>query len=316
MARYWTITLVVLATAAPPAALAGGKGEKDIVIQDKLTKDDAKDTKRNFACKVHVVKLKAGNTYTIDMVSREFDSYLRLEDAKGAELAEDDDSGGDLNARIIFNCTKDGDYKVICTCFAEATGNFTLSVKKSMQSTAVASLHALLLGKAAPDFQGDFAVNGKPVHLSDLKGKVVLLDFWEVRSSAAVTNFAKLRQWAKAMKDEGLEVVGVTYYHSQLGHKVGFDKKAGKLTTPDAVGSRETDQTLLKDFAAYHKLDYLLMALPLQTALQAFNDYGVNGLPQTVLIDRKGVIRFIRVGDFEANAGMVEAEIKKLLAEK
>jgi hypothetical protein len=35
-----------------------------------------------------------------------------------------------------------------------------------------------LVGKPAPDLQGDFAVNGKPVHLSDLKGKVVLLDFW------------------------------------------------------------------------------------------------------------------------------------------
>src|SRR5262249_14393602 len=144
----------------------------------------------------------------------EFDAYLRLEDAAGKELAEDDDSGGNLNARIIFSCTKDGNYKVICTCFSEATGNFTLSVKKSLQNQTVATLHSLLLGKVAPDFEGDFAVNGKAVKLSDLKGKVVLVDFWEVRSAAALANFAKLRQWHKALKADGLEVVGITYYHS------------------------------------------------------------------------------------------------------
>ena len=37
-----------------------------------------------------------------------------------------------------------------------------------------------LIGKPAPDFEGDFAVNGKPGKLSDLKGKVVLVDFWAV----------------------------------------------------------------------------------------------------------------------------------------
>src|SRR5262249_25886133 len=107
MVRYWTIALVVLLAAGAGVAQAGGK-EKDIVIQDKLTKDDKKDTKRQFACKIHVVPMKAGSVYTIDMVSNEFDAYLRLEDSSGKELAEDDDSGGNLNARIIFNCTKDG----------------------------------------------------------------------------------------------------------------------------------------------------------------------------------------------------------------
>ena len=40
-----------------------------------------------------------------------------------------------------------------------------------------------MVGKDAPDFKGDFAVNGNPLKLSDLKGKVVLLAFWEVRST-------------------------------------------------------------------------------------------------------------------------------------
>ena len=39
---------------------------------------------------------------------------------------------------------------------------------------------AELIGKPAPDFAGDFAINGKPTKISALKGKVVLLDFWAV----------------------------------------------------------------------------------------------------------------------------------------
>lgn len=53
--------------------------------------------------------MKAGKVYTIDMVSKDFDSYLRLFDPKGNQLEEDDDSGGDLNSRIVFNCTQDGE---------------------------------------------------------------------------------------------------------------------------------------------------------------------------------------------------------------
>ena len=45
-----------------------------------------------------------------------------------------------------------------------------------------------------------------------------------------------------------------------------------------------------------------------------FNDYFVNGMPQFVLIDRQGNVRNIVVG--ERHVGTLEAEIKKLLAEK
>ena len=37
---------------------------------------------------------------------------------------------------------------------------------------------AKLEGKPAPALKADFALNGKPVAPADLKGKVVLLDFW------------------------------------------------------------------------------------------------------------------------------------------
>jgi glutathione peroxidase-family protein len=316
MARYFVIALLVLAPAATDIAQAGGKKlDKDVRIKDQLTRDDPKDRRRNGASKVHLVRMKRGLLYQIDMVSNQFDSYLFLEDKAGNQLAEDDDGGGNLNARIMFNCPKDGEYRVVCTCFQDAVGAYTLTVKQAGKEQKVANAHGLLLGKAAPTFHGDFALNGQPVELSSLKGKVVLVAFWEARSAPSVAAFPRLRDWYKAYKADGLEIVGVTFYNFEMGHKVGFDKETGKITDlPKA--SKESEQAMLKELAAYHKLEHLVMALPKDDALTTFNAYAVNGLPQFVLIDRQGMVRVIRVGEREQALEALEGEIKKLLAEK
>ena len=68
-------------------------------------------------------------------------------------------------------------------------------------------------------------------------------------------------------------------------------------------------------FAGHHGVAHLLMMLPTQDALDAYNAYFVNGVPQLVLIDRKGMVRLIDVGG-EKSSATVEADIKKLIAEK
>jgi peroxiredoxin len=320
MNRFCVLAVLALLPAnAAVAQTTEGKKFKNIRIEDKLTQDDAKDRVRNAPAKVHTVQLKGGNTYTIDMVSNEFDSYLRLEDSRGRQLAEDDDSGGNLNARIIFNCPKTGQYKVICTSFnPNGAGRFVLTVKGKLGIDRPLSAHALLLGKAAPDFKSDFALNGKAAGLQDLKGKVVLLAFWEVRSETSAGTLTKLRDWSKAHKGEGLEVVGVTFYPSEIGQPIAFDKETGKIKDlPRSTKvTRESEQATLREFAGHHNLEHLLLTLSREEALKTFNAYAVNGIPQLVLIDRHGVVRMIRMGDGEGNLPAVEGEMKKLLTEK
>lgn len=314
--KLWIGFVVAIATFANTAG-GGGKEKpkfKDIKIDGVLAKNDDKDPRRNTPCKIHVVTLQGGQSYTIDLIGRGFDAYLRLEDKAGKELAEDDDSGGDLNAQIVFNCKKDDDYRIICTSQGIGSGKYTLTVR-SAGAFASAGSHARMVGTRAPDFEGDFALNGKAVKLSDLQGKVVALEFWAVQSGSSIAALPRVREWHKSHKDAGLAVVGVTYFNSDLGHKLGFDESTGQVINV-ASTSPATDRELFKAFAAHHKLDHLLLALHKEKALKTFNDYLVDGLPQLVLIDRQGIVRFACVGDAQMRNPDVDGEIKKLLVEK
>src|SRR5215831_4607100 len=54
---------------------------------------------------LYQVKLEEGKTYQIDMISpdqKALDPFLVLQDAAFKKLAEDDDGGEGLNARIVF----------------------------------------------------------------------------------------------------------------------------------------------------------------------------------------------------------------------
>jgi tetratricopeptide (TPR) repeat protein len=82
---------------------------------------------------VYQVKLAADKRYVIDMVSpdqKALDPYLILSDATGKQLAEDDDSGGGLNARIVFRAERSGTYHIQATSFNQGTGAFTLTVRE------------------------------------------------------------------------------------------------------------------------------------------------------------------------------------------
>lgn len=103
---------------------------KPIDIKNVLEETDPKDEKLNFPSRKFNVKLQKDKSYVIDMVSTDFDTYLRLLDKKGRQLAEDDDGGGDLNSRIIASPSESGDHTVVATTFDGKVGNFTLKVRE------------------------------------------------------------------------------------------------------------------------------------------------------------------------------------------
>jgi CHAT domain-containing protein/tetratricopeptide (TPR) repeat protein len=92
---------------APPQTITG-------VLTDKDPFDRRRTRSRH---RLHQIKLEHGKVYLVELSSGMFDAYLRVEDAAGKALAEDDDSGGDKNARLLFAPQKTATYRLIATTF-------------------------------------------------------------------------------------------------------------------------------------------------------------------------------------------------------
>ncbi|GBE76429.1 hypothetical protein myaer87_36560 [Microcystis aeruginosa NIES-87] len=67
----------------------------------------------------HTFAGKAGETLTIDLVSQDFDTYLILLDPDKNKIAEDDDGGGENNARIVLTLPSTGTYTLIVSSLAK-----------------------------------------------------------------------------------------------------------------------------------------------------------------------------------------------------
>src|SRR5436309_3118086 len=137
MLRATTVALTMLLALPTAWARAGGdKGdEKGLNVKGELKKDDKEDKVRDGRkSKIYKLPMKAGTNWEINLKSNDFDAYLRLEDSSKKQLAEDDDSGGNLDAKIVFTAPKDDTYRIIATTFADnKTGKFTLTVEPATE---------------------------------------------------------------------------------------------------------------------------------------------------------------------------------------
>jgi hypothetical protein len=105
-------------------------------VAGELTRDDPVDPvlKKGYH-KVYSVQFVAGAYYRIDLVSKDFDAYVRLEASTGKQLAEDDDGGGEFNARLIYKAQKGDTCRIIVTTYAaNKTGRFLLTVTASART--------------------------------------------------------------------------------------------------------------------------------------------------------------------------------------
>jgi Bacterial pre-peptidase C-terminal domain len=101
-------------------------GAGGLKIEGKLNKD--------VRSIIYQVKMEADKNYVIDMISpdqKALDPFLKLLDSSGKQLAEDDDGGEGLNARITFRAPAAGTYRIIATSFGNiGNGDFTLEVRQ------------------------------------------------------------------------------------------------------------------------------------------------------------------------------------------
>jgi thiol-disulfide isomerase/thioredoxin len=167
-----------------------------------------------------------------------------------------------------------------------------------------------LVGKPAAPLSEHITawVNGEPLKDEDLKGKVVLLDFWAVWCGPCIATFPHLKEWNEKYKDKGLVIVGLTnYYNFKWNDDTSKAARAPGKVTP------EEENEMLSKFAEHHSLHH-------RFAVQKKDDstlseyYAVSGIPHVVLLDQEGKVRIVKVGSGPANAKAIGDMIEKLLA--
>ncbi|MEW4570737.1 redoxin family protein [Tautonia sp. JC769] len=163
-----------------------------------------------------------------------------------------------------------------------------------------------MIGKDAAPLSVEAWVNGEPLSDSDLKGKVVLLDFWAVWCGPCIATFPHLIEWNEKYGDKGLVIIGLTNYY-----EFGWDDESGRAV-PKPGTTPEQERAMLEKFAASYDLTHRF-AIQDGDAMTEF--YQVSGIPQVVLIDQEGKVRMVRVGSGEQNAKDIGGLIAELLGD-
>jgi len=155
---------------------------------------------------------------------------------------------------------------------------------------AVFALKLLLAGVASAIGPGDLApdfvltsFDGKALRLTDFRGRLVLLNFWASWCGPCLEEMPQLSDWQRNYGAAGLQVIGV---------------------------SMDDEAAPVKRLLAKHPVDYPIV---LGDAKLGERYGGILGLPQSFLIDRRGLI----LGRYKSEPDLkqMEAAIRSQLHE-
>lgn len=141
-------------------------------------------------------------------------------------------------------------------------------------------------GKAPEIIPGGEWINSKPLQISDLSSKVILIDFWTYTCINCIRTLPYLKDWNEKYKDKGLVIIGV---HSP---EFEFEKNINNLKK--AISDYEIIYPVVQDndFATWSAYE---------------NRYW----PAKYLIDKNGEIRYFHFGEGEYDT--TEKVIQELL---
>lgn len=129
------------------------------------------------------------------------------------------------------------------------------------------------VGQPIPDFQGISQwLNSTPLAISELKGRVVLVQFWTFACINCQRTLPYLVDWHQRYADRGLTVIGVH--------------------TPEFAYERDVNN--ISRAIAQHQISY---AVPVDNDYQTWNAYRNQYWPHLFLADREGYLRYDHIGE-------------------
>ena len=140
------------------------------------------------------------------------------------------------------------------------------------------------------DFAKDFTVkltNDKVIKLSDLRGKVVLLNFWATWCGPCLMEFY------------------------DIPSKIIMPFRNDKFVFI-AISIGESKETVFKKMSELKK-DGINFNVGIDSTKKIWNEYADKSIPKNFLIDQYGVIKYVSTGNTEGNIENIAKEIKKLL---
>jgi peroxiredoxin len=126
------------------------------------------------------------------------------------------------------------------------------------------------------------AIDGREVDLSQMKGKVVLIDFWATWCVSCVEETPLLKESYEKFHSRGFDIVGISF---------------------------DTNEKALKNFVQQHNLPWP-QYLDGHDSLKTFAaEFVIEEIPTLWLVDKKGILRETEVCDD------LQGKVEKLLAE-
>ncbi|MHC5010066.1 MAG: peroxiredoxin family protein [Planctomycetota bacterium] len=196
-----------------------------------------------------------------------------------------------------------------------------------------------LLGEPAPAWTLEHAF-GDTETLADLRGKVVVVDFWATWCPWCIRSFPALRDLLRDYRERGLEVIGVTasansVYASRydLDDDLADRAEEGARARPVAVLERgrpapegtvalpeaeyrAREIEVITEFIANHEMDWPVVMIDKE---EPAAKYALGGWPHALVIDREGRVRYVKSGallrDRAAQVAAFRQVLEDLLAE-
>lgn len=154
-------------------------------------------------------------------------------------------------------------------------------------ATQNVSLSSLQNYGPAPDIQGISAwINSPPLHISDLRGKVVLVDFWTYSCINCIRSIPYLNAWENRYGNNGLVIIGVHTPEFAFEHNYSNVKSA------------------VQTFGIRY-------AVAMDNNYSTWTAYGNRYWPADYIIDKSGNVRYAQFG--EGNYNGTERVIQALL---